>query len=138
MKDQEKLGQDYCEKCNLYIPLSVKSSHLNSDEHENHHIKIWCEECNKYISDTTRHFQSESHLRNRQNNQLNQQNNFNLDTQQSYPSVQGASGTQQSSVLSTQSASGTQQSSVQSASGTQHSSVQFDNVELIMNEKTYN
>ena len=30
------------------MPLSDKSSHLNSDEQKNHHIKIWCEDCNKY------------------------------------------------------------------------------------------
>ena len=80
--------------------------HLNSDDHKNHRNKEWCEDCNKYISDTTRHFQSEIHLRNKQNN-------FSLDTQQSCPSVQ-------------------------SASGTKHPLVQFDNnVELIVNENTY-
>ena len=36
--------------------------------------KVWCEDCIKYITDTTRHSQSEIHLRNRQNNS-------NLDTQ---------------------------------------------------------
>ena len=32
---------------------------------------VWS--CSKYIIDTTRHFQSEIHLMNKQNNQLNQQ-----------------------------------------------------------------
>ena len=97
---------------------------LNSNEHKNNNIKRWCEDCSKNISDTTRHFQSETHLRIKQNNQPNQQNNFSLDTLQSCPSVQSASGTPQSSV--------------QSASGTEHLSLQFDNnVELIVNENTY-
>ena len=117
--------------------ISVKSSHLSSGEHKK--SKIWCEDCSKYISDKTRHFQSEIHLRNEQNNQPNQQNtqsafgNFSLDTQQSCPSVQ-----------CTQSASGTQHPSVQSASGTQQPSVQLGNnsegalhVKLIVNENTY-
>ena len=51
------------------MPLSDKSSHLNSDDHKNHHNKVWCEDCSMFISGTTRHFQSESHLRNRQNTQ---------------------------------------------------------------------
>ena len=121
--------------------ISNRFIHLNSDNHKNHHDKVWCEDCNKYISDQLRHFQSEIHLRNKQINQLNQQNNFSLYTQQSCPSAQSASGTQQSSVQST---SGTQQSSVQSASGasaTQQTSVQsasgaFSNgVEIFMKEK---
>ena len=48
--------------------ISDKSSHRNSDDHKNHHNKVWCEDCNKYLSDTTRRFQSEIHLINRQNN----------------------------------------------------------------------
>ena len=50
------------------MPLSGKSSHLNSDEHKNktEQRRVWCEDCNKYISDKTRHFQSEIHLQNRQ------------------------------------------------------------------------
>ena len=68
VKHQEKI------ECNLYMHISDKSSHLNSDSHKNYHNKVWCEDCNKCISDTTRHFQSEFHLRNRQNNS-------NLDTQ---------------------------------------------------------
>ena len=50
------------------MPLSEKSSHLNSDEHKNktEQRRVWCEDCNKYISDKTRHFQSEIHLQNRQ------------------------------------------------------------------------
>ena len=55
------------------MPLSGKSSHLNSDEHKNktEQRRVWCEDCNKYISDKTRHFQSEIHLQNRQNRQQN-------------------------------------------------------------------
>ena len=49
--------------------ISDKISHLNSNEHKNKNIKIWCEDCSKYISDTTRHFQSEIHSRNWQNTQ---------------------------------------------------------------------
>ena len=43
------------------MPLSEKSSHLNSDEHKNktEQRRVWCEDCNMYISDKTRHFQSE-------------------------------------------------------------------------------
>ena len=68
VKHLEKLNQYYCKKCNLYMPLSEKSSHLNSDEHKNktEQRRVWCEDCSKYISDTTRHFQSEIHLQNRQ------------------------------------------------------------------------
>ena len=32
--------------------------------------RVWCEDCNKYISDKTRHFQSEIHLQNRQQNNM--------------------------------------------------------------------
>ena len=42
--------------------LSDKQTHLDSVEHKYNHIKTWCEDCNKYISDKTRHFQSEIHL----------------------------------------------------------------------------
>ena len=48
--------------------ISDKSSHLNSDEHKNKIKKVWCEECGKYITGKTRHFQSEIHLQNRQQN----------------------------------------------------------------------
>ena len=61
------------------MPLSEKSSHLNSDEHENktEQRRVWCEDCNRYISDKTRHFQSEIHLQSRQNRQQNNiQNTF--------------------------------------------------------------
>ena len=68
VKHQEKLGQYYCNSCNLYMNISDKSSHLNSDEHKNKNKKVWCEECGKYITDKTRHFQSEIHLQNRQQN----------------------------------------------------------------------
>ena len=55
------------------MPLLEKSSHLNSDEHKNktEQQRVWCEDCNRYISDKTRHFQSEIHLQNRQNRQRN-------------------------------------------------------------------
>ena len=61
---QKKLNQYYCKNCNLYMPLSGKSSHLNSDEHKNktEQRRVWCEDYNRYISDKTRHFQSEIHL----------------------------------------------------------------------------
>ena len=38
------------------MPLSGKSSHLNSDEHKNktEQRRVWCEDCNRYISDKTR------------------------------------------------------------------------------------
>ena len=73
VKHLEKLKQYYCKKCNLYMPLSGKSSHLNSDEHKNktEQRRVWCEDCNKYISDKTSYFQSEVHLQNRQNRQQN-------------------------------------------------------------------
>ena len=73
VKHLEKLKQYYCKKCNLYIPLSGKSSHLNSNEHKNktEQRRVWCEDCNRYLSDKTRHFQSEIHLQNRQNRQQN-------------------------------------------------------------------
>ena len=61
------------------MPLLEKSSHLNSDEHKNktEQRRVWCEDCNRYISDKTRHFQSEIHLQNRQNRQQNNiQNTF--------------------------------------------------------------
>ena len=54
------------------MPRADKESHLNSNEHKNNRTeqrRVWCEDCSKYISDTTRHFQSESHLRNQQNTQ---------------------------------------------------------------------
>ena len=37
--------------------ISVKSSHLGSDEHKNKNRKLWCEDCGKYIADKRRHFQ---------------------------------------------------------------------------------
>ena len=55
------------------MPLSDKSNHLNSDEHENktkqqrEATQIWCEDCGKYISNS-RHFQSEIHTLRSQNN----------------------------------------------------------------------
>ena len=78
VKQLEKIGQFYYKKCNLYMDISDKDSHLSSDEQKNRTNKIWCEDCSKYITDKTRHFQSEIHLLKRQHNQ---QNNFGLDTQ---------------------------------------------------------
>ena len=45
------------------MPLPDKSSHLISDEHKNKtkQQNVWCEDCGKYITDKTRHFQSEIH-----------------------------------------------------------------------------
>ena len=80
IKHLKKLDQYYCKKCNLYMPISDKISHLSSDEHKNkiEQRRVWCEDCSKYISDTTRHFQSEIHLQNRQNRQReNMQNSGN-------------------------------------------------------------
>ena len=53
------------------MPRADKEFHLNSIEHKSRteQRRVWCEDCSKYISDTTRQFQSESHLRNRQNTQ---------------------------------------------------------------------
>ena len=58
------------------MPLSGKSSHLNSDEHKNRteQRRVWCEDCNRYISDKTRYFRSKIHLQNRQQNNI--QNTF--------------------------------------------------------------
>ena len=52
------------------MPLSDKSNHLSSDQHKNKikQQQIWCEDCGKYISDKTRHFQSEIHTLRSQNN----------------------------------------------------------------------
>ena len=68
VKHLEKLDQYYCKKCNLYMPISDKISHLSSNEHKNktEQRRVWCEDCNRYISDKTRHFQSEIRLQNRQ------------------------------------------------------------------------
>ena len=64
-----KLNQYYCEKCNLYMSLSCKDSHLNSNEHENKKNKVWCEDCDKNISDKTRHFQREKQILKSKNRQ---------------------------------------------------------------------
>ena len=55
------------------MKISDKNSHLNSHEHKNKNKKVWCAECGKYISDKTRHFQSEVHLQNRQQNGMQSQ-----------------------------------------------------------------
>ena len=57
------------------MPISDKESHLNSNEHKNktEQRRVWCEDCSKYISDTTRHFQKEIHLQNRQQNGMQSQ-----------------------------------------------------------------
>ena len=78
VKYPKKLDQYYCKKCNLYMPISDQISHLSSDEHENktEQRRVWCEDCNRYISDKTRHFQSEIHLQNRQIRQRENMQNF--------------------------------------------------------------
>ena len=45
------------------MPLSDKSNHLDSDQHDNKTKQqhIWCEDCGKYISDKIIPFQSEIH-----------------------------------------------------------------------------
>ena len=60
------------------MPISDQISHLSSDEHENEteQRRVWCEDCNRYISDKTRHFQSEIHLQNRQIRQRENMQNF--------------------------------------------------------------
>ena len=68
------------------MPLSDKSNHLSSDQHKNKtkQQKVWCDDCGKYISDKTRHFQSENHTLRSQNNresyreatQISQENAF--------------------------------------------------------------
>ena len=54
------------------MPLSDKSNHLNLNygQHKNKtkQQQVWCEDCGKYISDKTRHFQSEIHTLRSQNN----------------------------------------------------------------------
>ena len=52
------------------MPLSDKSNHLSSDRHKNKTKQqhFWSEDCGKYISDKTRHFQSEIHTLRSQNN----------------------------------------------------------------------
>ena len=67
VKHLEKLNQYYCKKCNTFMPLSDKSNHLSSDQHKNktkqqlEATQVWCGDCDKDISDKTRHFQSEIH-----------------------------------------------------------------------------
>ena len=62
------------------MPISDKISHLSSDEHKNktEQRRVWCEDCSKYISDTTRHFQSEIHLQIRQRENIQNFGNFKL------------------------------------------------------------
>ena len=45
------------------MPLSDKSNHLSSEQHKNKTKQqhIWCEDCGKYNSDKTRHFQGKIH-----------------------------------------------------------------------------
>ena len=56
------------------MPLSDKSNHLSSDQHKNKTKQqhFWCGACGEYISDKTRHFQSEIHTLRSQNNQISQ------------------------------------------------------------------
>ena len=86
VKHLEKLNPNYCKKCNKFMPLSDQSIDLGSDQHKNKTKlqHIWCEDCGKYISDKTRHFQSEIHTLRSQNNresyreatQISQENAF--------------------------------------------------------------
>ena len=66
---QENENQYYWKKCNLYMSLSCKDSHLNSNEHKSKKNKVWWGDCGKNISDKTRHFQSEKHILKSQNRQ---------------------------------------------------------------------
>ena len=72
VKHLEKLNQYYRKKCNKFMPLSDKLNHLFSDQHKNKtkQQQVWCEACGKYISDKTRHFQSEIHTLRSHNNQI--------------------------------------------------------------------
>ena len=74
VKNLEKLNQNYCTKCNKFMPLSDRVNHLYSDQHKNKtkQQQVWCEDCGKYISDKTRPFQSEIHTLRSQNNQISQ------------------------------------------------------------------
>ena len=54
------------------MPRADKDSHLNSNGHKSKSNKIWCEDCDREVSDS-RHFQSGTHLRNQQNTQSTQQ-----------------------------------------------------------------
>ena len=44
------------------MKLSDIQSQLGSDEQKNNNNKKWCEDCNKDITERTRHFQSEKHI----------------------------------------------------------------------------
>ena len=70
VKHLEILNPYFCKKCNKFTLLSDKSNHLSSDQHKNKtkQQQVWCEDCGKYISDKTRHFQSEIHTLRSQNN----------------------------------------------------------------------
>ena len=65
------------------MPLSDKSNHLSSDQHKNKTKQqhIWCEDCGKYKSDKTRHFQSESHTLRSQNNRESYRESYREATQ---------------------------------------------------------
>ena len=54
------------------MPLSDMSYQSSSDQHKNKTKKQhnWCEDCSKYESDKTSHFQSEIHTLRSQNHQL--------------------------------------------------------------------
>ena len=60
------------------MPLSDKDSHLSSDDHKNRtRLQLfWCEDCGKYISDKTRHFQSDNQLQKNQQRKYSQDNDM--------------------------------------------------------------
>ena len=109
VKHLEKLNQNYCKKCNKFMPLSDKLNNLNSDQHKNKtkQQQVWCEDCGKYISDKTRHFQNEIHTLRSQNNR------------ESY-----CEGTQNSQ-------------DTRSTQNTFGNTASLHGVEIIVNEKTY-
>ena len=49
----EKSNQNFCKKCNLYMPLRDKDSYLSSDDHKQRtkQLHVWCEDCGKEVSD---------------------------------------------------------------------------------------
>ena len=71
----------------MFIPFSDKNSQLNSDGHKQRikQLLAWCEDCGKYISDKTRHFQSKSPLQKSQHSKAgfvyHQQKNFDLENE---------------------------------------------------------
>ena len=44
------------------MPFLYKQTHFYSDDMKTTLSEIWCENSEKYVTDKTRHFHSESHL----------------------------------------------------------------------------